>query len=298
MNLPALTDERFIQNPFVANDGERLYRTYDHVRLGQNGELYFLGRLDDQIKIRGFRVELSEIEAVLIEHPSIKAAAVRVVDAADRKELAAYIVCDNGEDADLDRNALAEQLRSRMPPYMIPQFLDVLPTLPVTTSGKIDRKALPPPRKLLIDVVDIVLPADELERRIAKAWQEAFQLPQISVESDFFRDLVGHSFLAAKAVTLMRRATGATRLSVRDIYDYRTIRAVAEQMRKANPSMDLLSPAKPLSFIQRPARLPSRRAMWRSKACILSCGGPPPLSKRSQQRPTMASWRFRLPSWR
>ncbi len=231
MNLEALTGERFIPNPFVANDGDRLYRTYDHVRLGENGELYFLGRLDDQIKIRGFRVELSEIEAILIEHPSIKAAAVRVVETGDLKELAAYVVCDGGDDSALDRKGLSELLRERMPPYMIPQYLDVLPTLPVTTSGKIDRKSLPAPQKMFVDVGVHVPPADDLEASLAEAWQEAFRLPKVSVEADFFSDLGGHSFLAAKTVTLMRRATGAMRLSVRDVYDHRTVRALARHIR-------------------------------------------------------------------
>ncbi|HEX2842309.1 Pls/PosA family non-ribosomal peptide synthetase [Hyphomicrobium sp.] len=259
MNQEALTAERFISNPFVANDGDRLYRTSDHVRLGDNGELYFLGRLDDQIKIRGFRVELSEIEAVLIEHPAIKAAAVRVVDIEDMKQLAAYVVCE-GDGASLDRTSLAELLRARMPSYMIPQYLDVLPTLPVTTSGKIDRKALPSPQKLFADIGVVVPPADELERSVAEAWQEAFRLSQISVEADFFRDLGGHSFLAAKTVTLMRRATGATRLSVRDVYEHRTIRAVAKHIRKLNPSQTGMNPATRLATDARtlpPAELPS-----------------------------------------
>jgi non-ribosomal peptide synthetase-like protein len=263
MNLEAMTSERFIRNPFVANDDDKLYRTYDHVRLGHHGELYFLGRLDDQIKIRGFRVELSEIEAVLMEHPSIKAAAVRVVESAEMKELAAYIVCEGGNDDNLDRNALVDQLRKRVPPYMIPQYLDVLPTLPVTTSGKIDRKSLPAPQKLFTDAGVMVAPADDLERRIAEAWQQTFRLPQISVEADFFTDLVGHSFLAAKTVTFMRRATGETRLSVRDVYEHRTVRALANHLRKTYPSLANGGSDEPLNLDARsnePRMLPSDAA--------------------------------------
>ncbi len=233
MNLPALTSERFIESPFDADGGERLYRTFDHVRLGEGGELYFLGRLDGQIKIRGFRVELSEIEAVLLEHPAVKAAAATVVDTTDLKELAAYVVVEGGEKA-LDRNALTTLLRERMPAYMVPQYLDVVAELPMMSSGKIDRKALPPPQTLLAATGAVVAPANDLERRIADAWQQAFRLPEISVEADFFFDLGGHSLLAAQAVARMRESTGSMFLSVRDIYEHRTVRGLAAHLTQTN----------------------------------------------------------------
>ena len=229
MNLPELTAERFIANPFEEDEADRLYRTYDHVRLGERGELYFLGRLDDQIKIRGFRVELSEIEAVLLTHPSIKAAAAAVVDMQDRKELAAYVVTEDGSDT-LDRDALAALMRERMPAYMVPQYLDVVTELPMMSSGKIDRKALPSPRKPLADIGAVVAPASDLERQIADAWQQAFRLSEISVEADFFFDLGGHSLIAAQAVARMRECTGSMFLSVRDIYEHRTIRGLADHL--------------------------------------------------------------------
>ena len=225
MNSEALTNERFIPNPFVTN-GSRLYRTYDHVRLGDNGDLFFLGRLDGQIKIRGFRVELSEIEAVLTEHESIQAAAVGVFDNNGMQELAAFVVCEGGEEA-LDRTAVTELLKRRMPGYMVPQYLDVLPSLPMMPSGKIDRKSLPPPQKAIVQTGAIVAPANDTERLIATAWQEIFRLPEVSVDADFFVDLNGHSMLAARTVTLMRRLTGATSISVRDVYEHRTIRSLA-----------------------------------------------------------------------
>lgn len=241
MNLPELTAERFIANPFDPAAGARLYRTYDSVRLDESGNLYFLGRLDGQIKIRGFRIELSEIESVLLEHPAIKAAAVRVVDTKDLKELAAYVVCEGGEEA-LDRSALAELLRSRMPAYMVPQYLDVVGDLPMLSSGKIDRKALPAPQKLLLDVSVVVMPADDLERQIAEAWQQTFRLPEVSVEADFFLDLGGHSLLAAQAVTRMRACTGVTALSVRDVYEHRTILGLANHIRRSAPPSAVADP--------------------------------------------------------
>lgn len=233
MNLPALTAERFIADPF--DEGGRLYRTFDHVRLGETGELYFLGRLDDQIKIRGFRIELSEIEAVLLEHPSIKAAAAAAVDIQELKELAAYVVTEDGSDT-LDRDALAALLRERMPAYMVPQYLDVVAELPMMSSGKIDRKALPPPQRLLVDAGAVVPPSNDLERQIVDAWQQAFRLPEISIEADFFFDLGGHSLLAAQAVARMRDTTGVVSLSVRDIYEHRTVRGLAAHLAKGQVS--------------------------------------------------------------
>lgn len=252
MHLPELTDQRFVPNPFGTDTGGRLYRTYDHVSLGHDGELYFLGRLDDQIKIRGFRIELSEIESVLLQHRGIQAAAVRVVDTKALKELAAYVVCDGGDCA-LDRKALAQLLRERMPSYMVPQYLDVVSSLPTLPSGKIDRKQLPAPQRLLIDVDVVVRPQDDLEQRVAEAWQQAFRIPELSVESDFFLDLGGHSLLAAQAITLVRRHTGSTRVSVRDIYEQRTVRALAAHIRKSENCDGRTFPAAAAASGQQPA---------------------------------------------
>ena len=168
MNLQTLTNQRFVENSFEPASQERLYRTFDHVRLGLDGELYFLGRLDDQVKIRGFRIELSEIEAVLMEDPHIKAATVAVIEMGDIKELAAFVVC-HGTAESLDRSGLDELLRRRVPAYMVPQYLDVIDELPMLPSGKVDRKNLPEPRTLLKGLGKIVAPANDLEARIAAA---------------------------------------------------------------------------------------------------------------------------------
>lgn len=229
MNFETLTKQRFIANPFEPERKDRLYRTYDHVRLGQNGELYFLGRLDDQVKIRGFRIELSEIESILIENPAIKAAAVAVTDIGDMKQLAAFIVC-NGNAADLDRQAIGDVLRNRLPPYMVPQYLDVIDELPMMSSGKVDRKSLPKPQTLLNGIGEIVPPQGDLETRLAASWAQAFQLPEISVTADFFLELGGHSLLASQAVSLVRAAVPDAPISVRDFYDYRTVRRLAEAL--------------------------------------------------------------------
>jgi non-ribosomal peptide synthetase-like protein len=227
MNSKVLTEERFIANPIEPERKDRLYRTSDHVRLGHHGELYFLGRLDDQVKIRGFRIELSEIEAVLLENPQIKAAAVAVTEVGEMKQLAAFVVC-NGREDDLDRNAIGDVLRGRLPPYMVPQYLDVIEALPMASSGKVDRKSLPAPRTLLNCVGEIVQPEGELETQIAAAWAQAFRLPEISATADFFLDLGGHSLLASQSVSLVRAAIANIPISVRDFYECRTVRRLAE----------------------------------------------------------------------
>jgi len=227
MNLQALTDQRFIPDPFGLDKKGRLYRTYDHVRLGYEGELYFLGRLDDQVKLRGFRIELSEIEAVMIEHPQVKAAAAAVIDmGGDLKELAAFVVC-HGSPEQLDRQALDELLRSRVPAYMVPQYLDVIDELPMTTSGKVDRKSLPKPKTLFKGAGNIVAPETEMETRIVAAWSDAFRLPTVSVTDDFFLDLGGHSLLASRCASLVREAIPGAQISVRDFYEHRSVRALA-----------------------------------------------------------------------
>ncbi len=115
------------------------------VRVLESGDLQFVGRIDGQIKIRGFRVELSEIEAVLQQQAGIQAAAVNVAHTPHGMELAAYVVCDAA--VELKRAAIVNALRRRLPEYMVPKYLDVVTALPLSTSGKIDRKALPEPHR-------------------------------------------------------------------------------------------------------------------------------------------------------
>ena len=229
LNRPELTAERFIDNPFGRREPEvnRLYRTHDLVRELDNGDLVFLGRADAQIKIRGFRVELSEIEAVLMDDPSIQAAAVNVIEFGALKELAAYVVPEASA-RQLDRHAISERLRARLPEYMIPRYLDLIDGLPQLTSGKVDRKALPPPRTVLGRAErEIVAPATDTERMLVDDWQKMFEMSPVSVEDDFFTDLRGHSLFAAQAISELRLRLSGVTVSVPDIYEYRTVRRLA-----------------------------------------------------------------------
>jgi non-ribosomal peptide synthetase-like protein len=232
LNRPELTAERFIANPFshAAGADDRLYRTHDLVRLTHDGLLQFLGRIDGQVKIRGFRVELSEIEAVLMEFAGIRAATVNVVTAGGLPEVAAYVIVDKA-DAPLDRAAVAEMLRARLPEYMVPKYLDVADSLPTLTSGKVDRKQLPAPVELLKGADRLyVAPESELEVAITQVWEACFRTSPISAEDDFFLDLGGHSLLAAQVVTQLRARFETSKISVRDIYKNRTVRILAARL--------------------------------------------------------------------
>jgi non-ribosomal peptide synthetase-like protein len=231
MNLPDLTNECFIEyRPEGSDRTERLYGTRDLVRIHDNGEYLFLGRMDGQIKIRGFRVELSEIEAVLVEHSDIKAAAVTVFEDEGLKELAGYVVLE-ARKTDLDRQSVADLLRSRVPEYMVPMYLDIVDDLPVMTSGKVDRRSLPAPTSLLMESNrSIVSPQNELEQQIVQVWQECFRVSAISIEDDFFADLQGHSLMAAKVARAMRDKIGLSHFSVRDIYRHSTVKELARSL--------------------------------------------------------------------
>lgn len=229
VNAPEMTDERFLHLPLV--DNGRLYRTGDQVRLLETGDLQFIGRIDGQIKIRGFRVELSEIEAVLQQQPGIRAAAVKVAHTEQGMELAAFVVADSA--ATLDAGMLAEVLSRVLPEYMLPKYLDVIADIPLSNSGKVDRKALPEPHTLLKRTRgNIERPADELERRIVSIWQDALGIPEISVTDDFFTDLRGHSLLAARTISALRTSFANTSIAVRDLYRHPTVRALAIELRQ------------------------------------------------------------------
>jgi non-ribosomal peptide synthetase-like protein len=230
LNRDELTKERFIPDPFDPSPGARLYRTMDIVEQGATGGLHFIGRGDAQIKIRGFRIELAEIEAVLMAQPSIQAAAVNAVEFGNLKELAAYVVLAKGVTA-FDREKIADELRKRLPEYMVPRYLDVVAMLPLMTSGKVDRKQLPAPQTVLGRLgKHSAAPTTATERAVIEVWQNVFKVSPISIDDDFFLDLRGHSLFAAEAVTALRAKLGTLRVSIPDLYEFRTARAFAKHL--------------------------------------------------------------------
>ncbi|MFE9256487.1 amino acid adenylation domain-containing protein [Streptomyces sp. NPDC006879] len=194
VNRPALTAERFVAHE-SAGPGGRLYRTGDKVRRLRNGALEFLGRLDQQVKIHGYRIELGEVEQVLLAQPSVREA---VVNVREGTRLAAYVT---GEA--LDASALHDALRAALPRYMVPATVTVLPAMPLTHNGKLDRRALPDP---IPAAVAVAAPDSAVEKSIAEVFRDVLDLPAVDVTTSFF-DLGGDSFAAVRAV---RRIEGAT----------------------------------------------------------------------------------------
>jgi amino acid adenylation domain-containing protein len=220
---PELTAERFVPHPL--GSGERVYRTGDRCRIRRDGTLEYVGRDDTQIKIRGFRVELGEIEAALLEDPGVAGAAVvaQGEDAAARR-LIAYVV--GREEVDVE--ALKALARRKLPGYMVPAEVVPLSALPLTANGKVDRKMLAGRATATSPRSAPVAPRSELERALHRAWSESFGGRELGVLDDFF-DLGGHSLLAMEVVTRIRRALRID-VSVQAIFETRHIAALAERL--------------------------------------------------------------------
>ena len=205
LGRPGLTAERFAPDPFGAEPGGRLYRTGDVVKWNNRGELEFLGRADEQVKVRGYRVELGEIEAALSSHELVSDAVV--VALGDEGEpggrrLVAYVVAGNQRPP--APGALRAYLKEKLPEYMIPHEYVLLDELPLTPNGKIDRRALPTPaRSRSATGQDYVPPGTEIEELLAGIWAEVLGLERVGVTDDFFA-LGGHSLLATQIISRVR----------------------------------------------------------------------------------------------
>ncbi|KPI18993.1 amino acid adenylation domain protein [Actinobacteria bacterium OK074] len=224
LGRPALTAERFVADPF-GGPGERMYRTGDLAVRGRDGRLRFLGRADHQVKIRGFRVELGEIEAVLAAHPAVaKAAAAVREDRRGEKQLIAYVV-PTGEPA---ADELRDHLARALPAHMVPSTVVRLDALPLTASGKLDRKALPAPEAPTTAAHSA--PTTVTERLLHGIFADVLGLDplQVGVDDGFF-DLGGHSLLAPRLTARIRSDLGAE-LPVRAVFDTPTVAALATRL--------------------------------------------------------------------
>jgi enterobactin synthetase component F len=193
LNRPELTAERFLPDPFAGN-GSRMYRTGDLVRWNEEGELEFLGRIDAQVKINGHRVELGEIECHLLQHPEVGQAAVAAhLSREGAITLAGYVVAAPGAKADPE--ALRDSLSAKLPDYMVPRSVMLLAALPLTASGKLDRKALPAPERATRAAY--TQPITPAEKKMAVLWQEVLRIDAVGLHDNFF-ELGGDSLTAAE----------------------------------------------------------------------------------------------------
>ncbi|PYP89204.1 MAG: hypothetical protein DMF61_04355 [Blastocatellia bacterium AA13] len=199
---PELTAQSFLCNPY-GRSGSRLYRTGDMGRWRPDGQIEFLGRLDSQVKVRGFRVEIGEVEAALSAHPGVRQAAVTAFDGAESKKLVAYMVPAAPDSITVDE--MSGFLRARLPSYMLPSDYVFLESLPVTATGKVDKQALPPPDTARTSKAEYVPPGTPAEQAVAAIWSEVLATAYIGIHDNFF-DLGGHSLLATRIVSRIRTA--------------------------------------------------------------------------------------------
>jgi amino acid adenylation domain-containing protein len=229
-NRPELTRERFVPNPFGNGSGAgRLYRTGDRARILPGGEIEFLGRLDDQIKIRGYRVELDEISSVLDSHPDVKASAVTVAGKnGEEKRLIAHLVLAHGTHA--TAATFREFLHRSVPDYMIPAAFVRLDSLPLTSNGKVDRAALPAPNGNTLPEEAYIAPRGPVEQRLAELIAPLLHVERVGANDNFFL-LGGHSLLGTQLLTRISESFGVE-LSLLTIFDHPTLAEMSSEIEK------------------------------------------------------------------
>ncbi|RYZ39080.1 MAG: amino acid adenylation domain-containing protein, partial [Myxococcaceae bacterium] len=230
LGRPDLTAERFVPDAHSDVPGARMYRTGDRARLLTQGQVEFLGRVDHQLKVRGFRVEPGEVEAALERHPEVREAVVVARDAVTGgKRLVAYAVAKPGQS--LEAEALRDFLGRTLPDYMVPQAFVVLEALPLTPNGKVDRGALPAPDFQPAEPETFVAPRTATEEVLAGLFAEVLGLERVSLHGSFF-ELGGHSLLATQAISRIRSAFGIE-LPLRELFEAPTVAQLAERVERS-----------------------------------------------------------------
>jgi natural product biosynthesis luciferase-like monooxygenase protein len=221
---PELTAERFVNDPFAGRPGARMYRTGDLARWRDDGVVEFLGRIDHQVKVRGHRIEMGEIEAVLAEHPGVReAVAIVREDVPGDVRIVAYVT---PTDQPAAGDTLREYLRDHLPDIMVPATIVQLDAFPLTPNAKIDRKALPAPElSVPVAAAPFTSPATALEESIAAIWCEVLSVSRVGADDNFF-DLGGHSLLAIRVHGRLRAALERD-LSITDLFRFPTVRSLA-----------------------------------------------------------------------
>ncbi len=230
LNRPALTAERFIADPFGSEPGARLYKTGDLARYRPDGTIEYMGRMDQQVKLRGFRIELGEIEEVLTRHPQVRdAVALAQEDGAGEKSLVAYIVATGKES--LSSHELRHYLQQKLPAYMVPTVIVQLESLPLLSSGKVDRRALPAPEVVKrTEEETFVAPKLLIHQQLVQMWEELLDVRPIGIKDNFFY-LGGHSLLAARLVDHIEHTFGK-RIALSTLFSGPTIERLAEALQQ------------------------------------------------------------------
>lgn len=243
LNRPELTEERFVMDPFSGETGARMYKTGDLGRWLPEGNIEFLGRNDFQVKIRGFRIELGEIAARLLEHPEVREAVVLArEDTPGDKRLVAYVTLRNN--SGIEVSALREYLARQLPEYMVPSAFVQLSHLPLTSNGKLDRKALPAPDRQAVVKHVYEPPQGVIEQTLATIWSELLRIEMIG-RNDHFFELGGHSLLAVRMLSRVQSALGVA-LPIAALFAQPTLSALAEAIDR--------SEERPLSSIAQVSR--------------------------------------------
>ena len=231
LNRPALTAERFVPDPHGDAGGGRRYRTGDLARYLSNGNIEFVGRLDYQVKLRGYRIELQEIEATLARHEAVLEAVVLArEDAPGDKRLVAYVTVDPHSKP--GEKELSDYLREKLPEHMVPAAFIILETFPLTRNGKVDRRALPAPDQSRPEQETCFVAArTPIEESLTAMWSEILKLERVGVYDDFFR-LGGHSLLATQAVSRLRKVFGVE-IALRQIFETPTAAGLAAYIEEA-----------------------------------------------------------------
>jgi thioesterase domain-containing protein/acyl carrier protein len=229
LNQPELTAAKFVNDPFRSGAGTQLYKTGDLVRRRSSGELEFLGRIDNQVKVRGYRIELEEVETVLAQHESVREAVVIVRKDQGDKHLAAFVVPREGKAP--TANELRGFLSERLPSQMVPSLFVVLEELPLSANGKIDRAALTALNGSQAAAKErCVLPQDKLELKLQRIWEKVLSLSGIGMDDNFF-ELGGHSLLAVRLFAQIEKSLGRS-LPLATLFQAPSIRLLAEVLRK------------------------------------------------------------------
>lgn len=223
LNRPELTKERFVENPF--KKGERLYKTGDLVKWLSDGNMVFLGRIDNMVKIRGFRIEPEEIANKILMYPNVKEAVVLAKEDNNQdKYLCAYYVSD----AEIETETLKNYLREILPYYMIPQYFVMMESMPLTNNGKIDKSLLPEPQK---SERNFKAPENEKEKILVQIWENVLGLNHISINDNFFE--IGGNSLTASIITARINNELGVNVPLREIFSLMTIKAIAQYIMQA-----------------------------------------------------------------